>query len=136
MRETMAKNPNSPIKPDRASGLRYESEDEGTYIVSDDSGARLRVPKKRGVSESALDRSSSPITPVSRLLLAAFFGLAPAGLGTLVMAPPAMVWALALFFTRPLSRADRVRVMVVCGIAAVLLGIAIPASRLFLDRFS
>jgi len=70
------------------------------------------------------------------LLALAFLGLAPAGLGTLVLAPLAVLWALAMLTTRSLSRSDTIRVIVVWGIAAGLLGIAIPISALLMARLS
>jgi hypothetical protein len=76
------------------------------------------------------------VNPVFRLLLVGFLGLAPAGLGALVLAPLAALWALAIFFTHRLDRADRIRLTVALGMAAGLLAIAIPMGRLFLARFS
>ena len=124
------------FKPDRTLILRYEGEDDQSYFVSGADGARLTVPKNRNVPKPFLDQPSRPLTPAFRLLAAAFVGLAPAGLGALVLAPLAALWALAMLFTRPLTRDDRKRVVAVWGIAAGLLGLAIPMSALFLARLS
>lgn len=119
-------------KPDRELILRYEGEDDRSYFVSDAGGTRLTVPKNRSVPKPFIDQQ--PLTPAIRLLGWAFVGLAPAGLGTLVLAPLAALWALAVLVARPLNRGDRIRVIAVWGIAAGLLGLAIPVSRMFLMR--
>ncbi|HEY5119331.1 MAG TPA: hypothetical protein VII90_07730 [Anaerolineales bacterium] len=124
------------LKSDRSLILRYEGEDDNTYMVSNGRVANLVVPKNRSLPDPPLGRSASPLTPVFRLLLVAFLGLAPAGLGALVLAPLAALWALGMLATRRLGRADRIRVLVVWGMSAGLLGIAIPMSRLFLARIS
>ena len=111
--------------------LRYEIEDDASFLVSSPDGDRLSVPKNRSVPQPFHEQPSQPLTPAFRLLALAFVGLAPAGLGTLVLAPLAALWALVIMITRPLSSGDQKRVIIVCGIAIVLLGIAIPLSRLF-----
>jgi hypothetical protein len=136
MADALPPNIDGCIKTDEAPGIRYLSEDDQSYFVSGNNGPRLTVPKRRAVPGAAIGRSSSPMAPVFRLLLAGFLGLAPAGLGALVLAPLAALWALAIFFTRRLERADRIRLMAVLGMAAGLLAIAIPMSLLFLARFS
>jgi hypothetical protein len=124
------------LKPDRTLILRYEGEDDQSFFVSSANGERLIVPKNRRIPKPFLDQPPQPLTPAFRLLVAAFIGLAPAGLGTLVLAPLAALWALAMLITRPLARDDRMRVIVVWGISAGLLGLAIPMSALFLARLS
>jgi len=130
------KNIHAPINPDRTLILRYEGEDDQSFLVSGLNGAHLSAPKNRSVPKRFLDQPSQPLTPAFRLLALAFLGLAPAGLGTLVLAPLAALWALAMLTTRSLSRSDIIRVIVVWGIAAGLLGIAIPVSALLMARFS
>jgi hypothetical protein len=96
----------------------------------------LTFPKSRSVPKPFLDQPSQPLTPAFHLLAAAVVGLAPAGLGTLVLAPLAALWALVMLISRPLTRGDRRRVFVVWGVSAGLLGLAIPISALFLARLS
>jgi hypothetical protein len=136
MPHALAQNIDDLLKPDRTIILRYEGEDDQSFLVSGTNGARLTVPKNRNVPKPFLDQPPQPLTPAFRLLAAAFVGLAPAGLGTLVLAPLAALWALAMLITRSLTRGDRIRVIAVWGIAAGLLGIAIPMSALFLARLS
>lgn len=124
------------VRLKRVSCLKYETEDDQVYVLSDGSAAPLIVPKNRNTPEPSLGQRPQPLAPAFRLLGVAFLGLAPAGLCTLVLAPLAALWAIALLLTRPLSRADRMRVLIVLGIAAALLGLAIPLSRLFLARLS
>jgi hypothetical protein len=124
------------MRSKRVSYLRYEGEDDQVYILSDGGEAPLIVHKNRDTPEPSLGQRPQPLAPAFRLLGVAVLGLAPAGLCTLVLAPLAMLWAIALLLTQPLSRADRIRVLIVLGIAAALLGLAIPLSRLFLVRLS
>ena len=124
------------LKPEQTLVLEYESEDDQMFLVSNLTGMRLSVPKNRNVPKPFLDQPPQPLTPAFRLLALAFLGLAPAGLGTLVLAPAAALWALAMLIAHPLKQGDRIRVIIIWGIAAALLGIAIPMSRLFLARLS
>jgi hypothetical protein len=123
-------------QPDRALILKYTSEDDQSFIVSNPFGTALSVPKNRNVPQPFPDRPTQPLTPAFRLLALAFIGLAPAGLGTLALAPLAALWALAMLITRPLTPQDQKRVIVIWGIAIGMMGIAIPMSRLFLVRLS
>ena len=116
--------------------LKYEGEDDQSFFVSGFQSSLWSVPKNRNVPKPFRDQPRQPLTPAIHLLVWAFVGLAPAGLGTLVLAPLAALWALVMSITRPLSRSDRIRVMVVWGIAAVLIGIAIPLSLQVLAHFN
>jgi hypothetical protein len=136
MRDDLTQNFERPLNANPAPSLRYEGEDDRSYIVSRIDGARLTIPKNRSVPQPFIDNPPQPLTPAFRLLVAAFLGLAPAGLGTIVLAPLAILWSLAMVLTRPLSRSDRKRVVAVCAIAAVMLALAIPLSELFLARLS
>jgi hypothetical protein len=127
---------NDHLEPERALILRYKGEDDQSFLVASQNGARLRVPKNRKVQKTLLDQPSRQLKPAFRLLALAFLGLAPAGLGTLVLAPLAALWALVIWVTHPLPRADTLRVILVWGLAAGLLAIAIPLSKLFLARLS
>jgi hypothetical protein len=125
-----------PIEPNQTLILKYEGEDDQSFFVSNSNLTRLAIPKNRSVPKPFRDHPPQPLTPAFHLLALAFLGLAPAGLGALVLAPIAALWALAMAVTRPLTRADRARVIVVLGIAALLLGIAIPLSAVVLAHFN
>jgi hypothetical protein len=112
--------------------VKYEGENDQAFLVSDRQRRRMSVPKNRNAARPQSDPSALPLKWVYRLLVLAFIGLAPAGLGTLVLASLAALWALVLVLSRPLSREDTIRVAVVWVIAAGLLAIAVPLSRLFL----
>ena len=124
------------LKQNKTLILKYEGEDDQSFFVSCPGAERLAVPTNYSVPKPFRDRPPQPLTPAFYLLALAFLGLAPAGLGTLVLAPLAALWALVVLITRPLTRGDTLRVMVVWGIAALLLGIAIPMSRPFLALLS
>jgi len=122
------------LTPEQSACLRYESEDEQVYFLSGRDGTRLQVPKNRKDAEFVREPSSAAFSPAYRLLVAAFLGLAPAGLGTLVFAPLAMLWTIVIVLRFPLIRADRIRFAVVWLVAAVLLALAVPLSLHFADR--
>jgi hypothetical protein len=124
------------LNQDKTLILMYSAEDDHSLFVSCHDGTLLTVPKNRNIPQPFPDQPTQPLTPVFRLLALAFVGLAPAGLGALVLAPLAGLWALVILITRPLSPGDQKRVMIVCGIAVILLGIAIPISKLFLASLS
>jgi hypothetical protein len=122
------------ILPDDRLILKYEGEDDLSFQVSGGSWDCLSVPKNRQVPKVPPDRGAHLFKPVFRLIALAFLGLAPAGLGTLILAPLAAVWALTLAVSRPVSRENTIRVAVAWILAAGLLAIAIPLSKLFLAR--
>ncbi|MGA2488907.1 MAG: hypothetical protein ABSF99_01795 [Anaerolineales bacterium] len=136
MLTTLSQNNIDLVIPDHRLILKYEGENDLAFLVSDRNRAQLSVPKNRNVPKPLLDRSAQPLKPVFRLLALAFLGLAPAGLGTLVLAPLAALWALALALSRPLSRENAIRVVVVWALVAGLLAIAIPLCKLFLANLS
>ena len=124
------------ILPDHRLILKYEGEDELAFQVSGDNWDCLSVPKNRHVPKALPDRSAHLFKPVFRLIALAFLGLAPAGLGTLVLAPLAALWALALAVSQPFSRENTIRVAIAWVLAAGLLALAVPLSKLFLARIA
>lgn len=112
--------------------LTYEREEEHAYILSNSSEALLVVSKNRALPESFRQARPRPLSPSFRLLALALLGLAPAGLGTLVLAPLAMLWTILVCLTRPLDKADRIRAAIIMGVSAILLGLAFPLGLLFL----
>ena len=122
------------VEPCKTLILRYAAENDEFFLVSDPNGVRMAVPKNRSVPEPFPDKPLKPLTPAFRLLALAFLGLAPAGLGTLILAPLAALWALVVLITRSLSPGDQSRVAIVWGLTIVLLGIAIPMSSLFFSH--
>ena len=136
MPDALPQNNQELLTPDRTLILKYQGEDDQYFFVSGADGERLSVPKNRAVPKPFRDQPLQLLTPAFWLLAAAFVGLAPAGLGTLVLAPLAAFWALGMLITRSLTRSDRIRVLAVWVIAAGLLGLAIPISLLFRARLS
>ena len=124
------------MKLETETQLTYQREDDRVYILSDGAEELLLVPKNRDVPEAFLHPQTGPLTPAFSLLALAFLGLALAGLGTIILAPLAMLWTLYVCFTRRLDRADHIRAAIILGISAGLLGFAIPLSLLFLARLA
>lgn len=114
--------------------LEYKVENERVYVLSNGADLSLIVPKQRNMPESYLAEMPDPLRLAFRLILWAFLGLAPAGLGALALAPLAAACAAQLYFKPPLSQANRVRVAIVLALAAALLAVAVVLSYLFLLR--
>jgi hypothetical protein len=128
------KQPGGSPPPNQASFLKYEGEDRQVYILSDRTGSILRIPKNRTEAPTPREAEVGHFAPAYILLSAAFLGLAPAGLGTLVFAPLAMLWALGIALFRRPGRVGINRIVVVMGMGALMLLAAIPLSLEFLDR--
>jgi hypothetical protein len=122
------------LDPEQAAGLTYRGEDDAYYFVTDRTGKRLRLPKQRNAVDISDRTASSEFAPVFQVLLLGLVGLAPSGLGTVLLVPAALVWSLGLALRRPLSAAGRVRLAVVWIIGAGLLSLALPMSLHFLSR--
>jgi hypothetical protein len=122
------------LSPEQASFLKYEGEDRLVYILSDRNGSILRVPKNRSESLSPQAADTKYFAPAYILLSAAFVGMAPAGLGTLIFAPLAMLWALGIAVLRRPGRTGRIRVAIVWGMAVLMLLAAVPLAVEFLKR--
>ncbi|MBN2086287.1 MAG: hypothetical protein JW748_13790 [Anaerolineales bacterium] len=130
----LSRKPRGSLSPEQASFLKYEGEDRDVYILSDCNGSILRVPKNRNQAAAFPAEDIHTFTPAYILLFAAFLGLAPAGLGTLVFAPPAMLWALGIAVLRRPGRAGWIRIAVVWTAAALMLLAALPLAMRFLER--
>ncbi|MGB7538156.1 MAG: hypothetical protein WBM17_06425 [Anaerolineales bacterium] len=122
------------LLPEQAAFLKYEGEDRQVYILSDRNGTILRVPKNRDEAPISQEADTGNFSPAYILLSAAFLGLAPAGIGTLIFAPLAMLWTLGIAVFRRPGRAGRIRIAVVWGMAALMLLAAAPLAAEFLRR--
>jgi hypothetical protein len=116
--------------------LTYLGEDEQFYLLKDGQEGFLRMPKGRAIQESFHQVQVGPLAPVYRILAVAALGLAPAGLGTLLLVPLALAWTTWIILTRSLDKTDRKRAAIVLGVCAGLLGMAIPLSLIFLAGFA
>ncbi len=114
--------------------LTYQGEDDEYYFLADSKGKPLRIQKNRAVPESFQQVQTRPLAPVFRALAIAVLGLAPAGLGTLLVVPLAVLWTVGVILTRSLNRADRIRAAIVVGISFGLLGFAVFLGLTFLTR--
>jgi hypothetical protein len=122
------------LLPEQAAFIKYEGEDHEVYILSDRNGAILRVPKNRNGTPAPRAAGADPFSQAYILLFLAFLGLAPAGLGTLIFAPLAMLWTLGIAVFRRLGRTGLIRIAAVWGMAALMLLAAAPLAAEFLRR--
>ncbi len=111
--------------------LAYVGESNAMYYTRTNTGLVLTVPKKHAVSESYPPREPSLLRQAYRRLGLALFGLALAGLGTLIFAPLAIISAVQAG-EHAKTRADQTRALIVIGAALLLCGLAIPLAALFL----
>lgn len=118
------------LPPDQLTCLRYSQEDTQAYFLVDREGSLVRVPKSRALMNAV----SNPLSAAFQILAAAFLGLAPAGLGTLLLAPLAVIFTLPAVLRGPKGRAEWARIAVVWMIAAGLTALAVPLSVRFLER--
>jgi len=104
--------------------LEYKDENEALYVVSNGGNIALTVPKDRSVPERYPLNVANPIQPAFRWLGWAVLGLAPAGLGTLIFAPLAVLQVLQAFLRYRLDHADQIRAVLILIIASILLMIS------------
>jgi hypothetical protein len=114
--------------------LEYQVESDQVYVVSGGNELSLIVPKERNAPDGYLPEDADAHRVVFRLLGWAFLGLAPAGLGTLILAPLAAVKALKLYHSRPPGQADRTRAAVALAIAGGMTVIALGLSLVYLGQ--
>ncbi len=105
--------------------LTYVDETEGLYRVQTATGQPLVVSKERAVSPPYPPKEISLLQRAYHWLGWALLGLLPAGLGTLICAPIAVVLAL-LAWLQPLSPADSTRFKIVLLGATLLWCGALP----------
>lgn len=115
--------------------LEYAVENEKVYVISDGAEYTFVIPKDRNSPELYRPRNQTPLDKAFVLLVWAFFGLSLAGLGTLLFAPLAIIQALRAYRSRPVSRADQIRVGVVITLALSLLLGALNLAYLFYLHF-
>ncbi len=111
--------------------LAYVSESSATYYIGTNTGLVLTIPKQHAVIEPYPPREPSPLRQAYRRLSLALFGLAVAGLGTLLFAPLTIMSAIQAG-KRARTKADLIRALIVIGTALLLIGLAIPLTVIFL----
>jgi hypothetical protein len=111
--------------------LAYLNEDDKAYTLQTNAGLQLVVPKDRAAAEAYPARHRPALASAYRWLGLALAGLPFAGLATLICAPIAGLRAF-LALQHPLAKADRVRAMVLLGLAAVLWACGLVLSGLYL----
>jgi hypothetical protein len=116
--------------------LIYQGEDDQVYALTDGEGLPLLLAKNREIPDSFTPARPQSFTEAFGLLALAVLGLAPAGLGSLIFAPLAILWTLNICFTQPTGRSDRIRAAIILGVSAGLLGLAIPLSLILLGKIN
>src|SRR5574341_1034844 len=111
--------------------LAYIEETDGAYLVRNNDYLILAVPKDRLIPESNPPRRSQLLVKAYRFLGWAIFGLATAGLGTLLFAPLA-IWFANDALDRPLEQSDRRRAWMIIILSSLLVVIALFFGWLFL----
>jgi hypothetical protein len=104
--------------------LAYQGETDVIYKIRTLSEFQFIHPKDRAMAELFPPKAPPPARPAIHWLGWSVVGLIPAGLGTLVMAPLAMIEAIKLL-RQPVELIDRRRAWVVISCAIVLWLIAL-----------
>ena len=99
--------------------LAYQGETDVIYKICTLSEFQFIHPKDRAMAELFPPQNSPPARPAIRWLGWSVVGLIPAGLGTLILAPLAMIAAIKLL-RQPVELIDRRRAWIVIGGAIVL----------------
>jgi hypothetical protein len=119
---------------ERDAFLAYEGENERVYHVRTAADFTFAHPKDRSAIEPYPPAEQPPAQRALGWLGLALLGLLPAGLGSLIFAPLAMLAALRLL-RQPLAPSDRVRAQIVFGSAVVLWLAAVVLAALILMHF-
>jgi hypothetical protein len=115
--------------------LAYQKESDHLYQVQNRDALALFVPKQRAVPSKYPNPGPKPLRRVYGLLSLALIGLLVAGLGAIVFAPLAAV--MALWANRnPLSRADRIKSMIVILVAGIVWAFGVFLGWIFLHHFT
>jgi hypothetical protein len=115
--------------------FRYEGEDDREYLFSNERGGIERVRKNRAPLGPEQSSAALVFVPAIRLIMLAFIGLAPAGIGTLIFSPLAVLWVAGVCVTRRLKPPDWIRAGAIIALSAGLFAIAWPVFRLYQSRF-
>jgi hypothetical protein len=115
--------------------LEYKDENNTLYMVSNGNDIAFTVPKDRNVPETYPAKEADPINSAFRWLGWAILGLTPAGLGTLIFAPLAVLRVLQAFLMYPLDQADQTRAALILVVAGILLIIALILNFLLIVHF-
>jgi hypothetical protein len=114
--------------------LAYVHETEELYQVRSGLDMLITVPKSHSFEKPFLKRDPSPLKPAYTWLNLSLLALLLGGVGAVLFAPIAAFQVLRIQ-SRPLYRADRVRLLVIMILALLVWILSIPISWLFLIRF-
>ncbi len=110
---------------EREPALVYLDETGHLYRVSSRNYASLAVPKQRQADDPNLARAAAPVQRSYRWLVIAALGLSLAGVGALLLAPIAMISAIAAM-RKPLDQTNRIRAQLSLVLAMLIWVLALP----------
>lgn len=114
--------------------LAYVHETEELYQVRSGLDLLINVPKNRAFEPPYLKKNPSPLKPAFTWLYLSLLALLLGGVGAVLFAPITAFQVLRIQ-SRPLYRADRVRLLVIMILSLLVWIVSIPISWLFLIRF-
>jgi hypothetical protein len=114
--------------------LAYVDETKDLYQVKSGLDLLLNVPKNRSYDEQYLQSTGGPLKAAYTWLNLSLFSLFLGGVGAFFLAPLTAMRAL-LLRRRAHYRRDRVRVLIILTLSAVIWLLSIPLSLLFLMHF-
>ena len=114
--------------------LAYVHETEELYQVRSGLALLINIPKNRAYEPPFLKRDPGPLKPAFTWLYLSLLALLLGGLGAVLFAPITAFQVLRIQ-SRPLYRADRVRLLVIMILSLLVWIASIPISWLFLIRF-
>lgn len=115
--------------------LAYKDENDQLYLIRNGQDLSLTVPKDRAIPEPYPLSTPKPLTMAFYLLGWATLGLALAGLGALIFAPLAALWAMQVYLSGRLNPGDGVRISIIFLLAGALLILAFLLVFLFFIHF-
>lgn len=114
--------------------IAYVHETEELYQVRSGLDLLINVPKNRSFEQPYLQKKPSPMKPAYTWLYLSLLALLLGGVGAVLLAPITAFQVLRLQ-SRPLYRADRVRLTIIMVLALLVWILSIPISWLLLIRF-
>ncbi|HEX5837581.1 MAG TPA: hypothetical protein VFY26_07100 [Anaerolineales bacterium] len=114
--------------------LAYVHETEELYQVRSGLDLLINIPKNRAFEPPYLKKNPSLLKPAFTWLYLSLLALLLGGVGAVLFAPITAFQVLRIQ-SRPLYRADRVRLLVIMILSLLVWIVSIPISWLFLIRF-
>jgi hypothetical protein len=123
-----------PAKGKMYAALAYINETKELYQVKSGLDLLINVPKNRSYDELYLQRTGGPLKAAFSWLNLTLFALFFGGVGAFFLAPLTGIRAL-LSYKRINQRSDRVRMLIILALAALIWLVSVPLGLLFLMHF-